>query len=151
MAETLCNGFWKITFSKATLLSSFTHSSVRNPATSNLRDESKHFITSHPKYILKESLMAEEDRAGVREFLYGKYKSGKINLNEALYIFDCIICMQPTPPLSSFNILFTALVKNKDYDDILSLQKRLISVGSAPDFITSNILITHFCNTEYRW
>ncbi|KAL5758308.1 hypothetical protein ACOSP7_020919 [Xanthoceras sorbifolium] len=77
-----------MTFSKATLLSSFTHSSVRNPATSNLRDESKHFITSHPKYILKESLMAEEDRAGVREFLYGKYKSGLCKNDGVLDAFE---------------------------------------------------------------
>ncbi|KAL5756508.1 hypothetical protein ACOSP7_020935 [Xanthoceras sorbifolium] len=85
-----------MTFFKATLSSSFTHS------TSNPRDDvsslSKLFTTTNPKSIPKESVMSEEDRAWVSEFLHGKYESGKINLDEPLYIFDYMFRLQPTRP-----------------------------------------------------
>ncbi|KAL5856574.1 hypothetical protein ACOSQ3_004032 [Xanthoceras sorbifolium] len=61
---------------KAILLSSFPHSrlSILINGVSSL---SKLFSTSHPKSIIsKESLMAQEDRARLREFLHGKCKSG---------------------------------------------------------------------------
>ncbi|KAK2651596.1 hypothetical protein Ddye_011452 [Dipteronia dyeriana] len=37
---------------------------------------SKHVTTPHPSSISKDSVMAEEDRALLREFLHEKYKSG---------------------------------------------------------------------------
>ena len=124
---------------KATLLS---RASLPRNGVSSL---SKLFTTSHPESKSKDSLMAEEDRARLREFLHGKCKSGKIDLQEAFYYFDYMIQMQPTPPMSSFNILFTCLVKNKHYGDVISLHTRMNSVGLVPDLITSNILINCCC------
>ncbi|KAI9174151.1 hypothetical protein LWI28_012797 [Acer negundo] len=89
---------------------------------------SKLFTTSHP-----ESKSKDSDRARVREFLHGKCKSGKINLHKASYFFDYMIHVQLTPPVSSFNILFTALVKNKHYGDVISLHIRMNSVGLLVD------------------
>ncbi|KAL5854215.1 hypothetical protein ACOSQ4_004017 [Xanthoceras sorbifolium] len=107
---------------KAILLSSFAHStsSILRNGVSSL---SKHFTTSHPKSIIS------RDEARVHEFLHGKCKSGKINLHEALYFFDYMIHMQPTPPMYSFNVLFIALVKSKHYGDVISLHIRMNSVG----------------------
>ncbi|KAK3185182.1 hypothetical protein Dsin_032468 [Dipteronia sinensis] len=89
--------------------------------------------------------MAEENRARLHEFLHGKCKSGKIDLHEAFYFFDYMTHMQPTPLMSCFNILFTTLVKNKHYGDVISLHTRMNSVGLVPDLITSNILINCCC------
>ncbi|KAK3182751.1 hypothetical protein Dsin_030037 [Dipteronia sinensis] len=69
-------------------------------------------------------------------------KSTSIKL---FYFFDYMIHMQPTPLMSCFNILFTALVKNKHYGDVISLQTRMNSLGLVPDFITLNILINCCC------
>ncbi|KAI9176388.1 hypothetical protein LWI28_002173 [Acer negundo] len=126
-----------------TLLSSISHSrgSIPRNGVSSL---SKLFTTLHPESKSKDLLMAEEDRARFREFLHGKCKSGKIDLNEAFYFFDYMIHMQPTPPMSSFGILLTALVKNKHYADVISLHTRMNFVGLVPNLITSNILINCF-------
>ncbi|KAK1551050.1 hypothetical protein Q3G72_029306 [Acer saccharum] len=121
----------KTTF-KARLLSSFTYS--RNEVSP---------LSKHPNSKAKS--MTEADPARLRDSLHGKCKSGKIDLDEAHYLFDYMIHMQPTPHMSSFNILFTALVKNNHYGDVISLQIRMNSVGLLPDLITSNILINCFC------
>ncbi|KAK3185103.1 hypothetical protein Dsin_032389 [Dipteronia sinensis] len=118
---------------KATLLSVSRASIPRNGVSSL----SKLFTTSHPESQSKDSLMAEENRARLHEFLHGKCKSGKIDLHEAFYFFDYMIHMQPTPLMSSFGILLTALV--------ISLHARMNSVGLVPNFITLNILINCFC------
>ncbi|KAL5789288.1 hypothetical protein ACOSQ2_004176 [Xanthoceras sorbifolium] len=129
---------------KAVLMSSFANSRASIPR-NGVSSLSKLFSTSHPKSIIsKESLMAQEDRAQLREFLYGKCKSGKIDLHEALYFFDYMIHLQPIPPMACFSILFAALVKNKHYGYVISLQKKLNSVGLVPNLITSNILINCF-------
>ncbi|KAL5823298.1 hypothetical protein ACOSQ3_021271 [Xanthoceras sorbifolium] len=44
----------------------------------------------------------------------GNYESGKINLDEPLYIFDYMFRLQPTPPLSSFNV-FCLLLLSRIY------------------------------------
>lgn len=49
------------------------------------------------------------------------WRSGNISPNEALYFFDCLINMNPSVPMPSFNILFTVLCKNKQYDSVVSL------------------------------
>ncbi|KAL5856613.1 hypothetical protein ACOSQ3_004071 [Xanthoceras sorbifolium] len=123
---------------KAILLSSFAHSrsSILRNGVSSL---SKHFTTSYPRSIIS------KDEARLREFLHGKCKTGKIDLHEALYFFDYMIHIQPTPPMYSFNVLFTALVKNRHYGDVISLHIRMNSVGLVPNLITSNILINCFC------
>ncbi|KAL5856553.1 hypothetical protein ACOSQ3_004011 [Xanthoceras sorbifolium] len=60
---------------KAVLMSSFANSRASIPR-NGVSSLSKLFSTSHPKSIIsKESLMAQEDRAQLREFLYGKCKS----------------------------------------------------------------------------
>ncbi|KAK1567267.1 hypothetical protein Q3G72_010091 [Acer saccharum] len=104
-----------------------------------------HLYTSFFTTSLPESISKDSDPARLRDFLHGKCKSGKIHLDEAFYVFDYMIHMQPTPPMSSFNILFTALLKNKHYGDVISLHKRLNSAGLVPDLFTSNILINCFC------
>ncbi|KAL5787517.1 hypothetical protein ACOSP7_004466 [Xanthoceras sorbifolium] len=133
---------------KAILLSSFANSRASIPR-NGVPSLSKLFSTSHPKSIIsKESLVAQEDRARLHEFLHGKCKPGKIDLYEALYFFDYMIHMQPTLPMYSFNVLFTALVKSKHYGDDISLHIRMNSVGLVPDLITLNILINCFCKTS---
>ncbi|KAI9177193.1 hypothetical protein LWI28_012154 [Acer negundo] len=89
--------------------------------------------------------MTEENRAWLHEFLHGKCKSGKIDLHEAFYFFDYMIHMQPTPFMSSFNILLTVFVKNEHYASVVSLHTRMNSVRLVPDLITSNILIKCCC------
>ncbi|TXG66938.1 hypothetical protein EZV62_008213 [Acer yangbiense] len=124
---------------KATLLSPISHSRASFPR-NGVSSLSKLLTTSHPKSKSKDS-----DRARLHEFIHGKCKSGKINLHEAFNFFDYMIHMQTTPPMSSFNILFNALVKNKHYGGVISLQTRMNSVGLVPDFITLNILINCLC------
>ncbi|KAK4858489.1 hypothetical protein QYF36_017210 [Acer negundo] len=53
-----------------------------------------------------------------------KCRSGNVSPVEARYFFDCLIQRKPTPHMSSFTILFTALVKNKHYEDVISLIRR---------------------------
>ncbi|TXG53683.1 hypothetical protein EZV62_018939 [Acer yangbiense] len=119
----------KTTF-KARLLSSFTHS--RNEVSS---------LSKHPNSKAKS--MTEADPARLRDSLHGKCKSGKIDLDEAHYLFDYMIHMQPTPHMSSFNILFTVLVKNNHYGDVISLQNIMNSVGRGfnPNDVTFSRLI----------
>ncbi|KDO38704.1 hypothetical protein CISIN_1g047518mg, partial [Citrus sinensis] len=69
-----------------------------------------------------------------------------ITPNEALCIFDYMLRMHPSPPpVSSFNIMLGCLAKNKHYDTVLSLFKRLNSTGLFPDLYTHSILINCFC------
>ncbi|KAK1567696.1 hypothetical protein Q3G72_015331 [Acer saccharum] len=127
----------KMTAFKVILLLSSRPSIPRN----GLSSLYKLFSTSHSNSISK-------DPARLREFLNGKCKSGKINLDEAFYFFDYMIHMQPTPPMSCFSILFNALLKNNHYADVISLQKRLNSAGLVPDLFSLNILINCFSNTS---
>ncbi|KAK1567060.1 hypothetical protein Q3G72_007653 [Acer saccharum] len=117
-----------MTFFKATLLSSISHSRASIPR-NGVSSLSKLFTTSHPDSKSNYSVVTETDRARLREFLHGKCKPGIIDPHEAFYFFDYMIHMQPTPPMSSFGILLTALVKNKHYSDVISLQTRMNSVG----------------------
>ncbi|TXG53686.1 hypothetical protein EZV62_018942 [Acer yangbiense] len=124
------------------LLSPVTHSRASIPR-NGFPSLFKLFTTSHPKSMSKDS-----DRARLRDFIHGKCKSGKIDLDEALYFFDYMIHMQPTPPISCFSILFNALLKNNHSADVISLQKRLNSAGLVLDLISLNILINCFSNTS---
>ncbi|KAI9178602.1 hypothetical protein LWI28_028399 [Acer negundo] len=81
----------------------------------------------------------------LNSFMGNANRSVKIDLHEAFHFFDYMIHMQPTPPMSCFNILFTTLVKNKHYGDVISLHTRVNSVGLVPNLITSNILINCCC------
>ncbi|GAY52875.1 hypothetical protein CUMW_145330 [Citrus unshiu] len=128
--------------------SSFPH--TRKP-TSSISENEPSCPTTTAK--LKESLrLTVKDRASLEKFLKERCKSsgqGDINLitpNEALCIFYYMLRMHPSPPpVCSFNILFGCLAKNKHYDTVLSLFKRLNSIGLFPDLYTYSILINCFC------
>ncbi|GAY66860.1 hypothetical protein CUMW_252190 [Citrus unshiu] len=84
----------------------------------------------------------------LNEFLHENCKLGIINLNEARYFFGYMTHMQPSPPISSFNLLFGAVAKNRHYDAVISFYRKLVSIGLLPDFVTLNILINCFGNKE---
>lgn len=84
----------------------------------------------------------------LNEFLHENCKSGIINLNEARYFFGYMTHMQPSTPISSFNLLFGAVAKNRHYDALISFYRKLVSIGLLPDFVTLNILINCFGNKE---
>ncbi|KAH9724765.1 putative pentatricopeptide repeat-containing protein [Citrus sinensis] len=84
----------------------------------------------------------------LNEFLHENCKLGIINLNEARYFFGYMTHMQPSPPISSFNLLFGAVAKNRHYDAVISFYRKLVSIGLLPDFLTLNILINCFGNKE---
>lgn len=84
----------------------------------------------------------------LNEFLHENCKSGIINLNEARYFFGYMTHMQPSTPISSFNLLFGAVAKNRHYDAVISFYRKLVSIGLLPDFLTLNILINCFGNKE---
>ncbi|KAK2651592.1 hypothetical protein Ddye_011448 [Dipteronia dyeriana] len=69
----------KITTFKAT-------TSIHGNGVSSL---SKLFNTPHPSTISKDSVMAEEDLARLREFLHGKCKSELWKLLNFLWQYDC--------------------------------------------------------------
>ncbi|KAK1581685.1 hypothetical protein Q3G72_008070 [Acer saccharum] len=85
-------------------------------------------------------------KTSLDKFLNEKCRSGNVSPDEAHYVFDCMIQRQPAPHMSSFNKLFTALVKNKHYDDVISHFKRFNSTGLLPNLITFNILLNCLCN-----
>ncbi|KAK2634036.1 hypothetical protein Ddye_028828 [Dipteronia dyeriana] len=86
------------------------------------------------------------DQTSLDKFLNEKCRSGNVSPDEAHYVFDCMIQRQPAPHMSSFNKLFTALVKIKHYDDVISHFKRFNSTGLLPDLITFNILLNCLSN-----
>ncbi|GAY63645.1 hypothetical protein CUMW_227310 [Citrus unshiu] len=112
--------------------SSFPH--TRKP-TSSISENEPSYPTATAK--LKESLrLTVKDRASLEKFLRERFKSSgegditTITPNEALCVFDYMLRMRPSrPPVTSFNILFGCLAKNKHYDTVLSLFKRLNSTG----------------------
>ncbi|KAK4845135.1 hypothetical protein QYF36_001323 [Acer negundo] len=94
--------------------------------------------------------MVKEDRARLREFLHRKCKSGKIDLLKAFYFFDCMIHMQPTPPMSSFNNFFTALglfTKGRPMEATRLLNKMIV-FGCRPDVVTFATLIHGLCRSD---
>lgn len=100
------------------------------------------------------SLFAEPQvhtKATIDKFLNENCKSGNITLDQAPSFFDSMIRVQPIPRISSFNKLFSAVVKSKQYDHVISLQKRLNAIGMSPDFISLNALINCFCGTSRVW
>ncbi|GLT36927.1 hypothetical protein SLA2020_112730 [Shorea laevis] len=58
-----------------------------------------------------------------------------------------MIHMHPPPPISSFNLLLGKLAKIKHHNHVISLYRRLDSVGIFPDFVTLNILLNCCCKT----
>lgn len=98
-----------------------------------------------PRQIAAASILETQ----LNDFLQENCKSGIINLNEAHYFFGYMIDMQPFPPISSFNLLFGALAKNRHYSAVISFYKKLVSIRLLPDFITLNILINYFCNKDW--
>ena len=114
-------------FLKYKLFSSSTHLKKR-PPTSNSRNE----VLDIPSVA---------DQTSLDKFLNEKCRSGNVSPHEAHYVFDCMIQRQPAPHMSSFSKLFTALVKNKHYDDVISHFKRINSTGFLPDLFTFSIFL----------
>ncbi|KAK1575453.1 hypothetical protein Q3G72_005607 [Acer saccharum] len=95
------------------LLSSISHSrgSIPRNGVSSL---SKLFTTSHPKSKSKDSVMAEEDRARLHEFLHGKCKSGlcmEDRIMEATHLVKKMVAFGCRPNVVTYGTLIHGLCR----------------------------------------
>lgn len=95
-------------------------------------------------------------RFSLNKFLKDRWESSDITRNDALYIFDCILNMQPSPPpMSSFNIFFFfsgGLAKSKQYDTAVLLFKGLIHhLGGCRIFLVIIFWLIAFAKWVGAW
>ncbi|KAB2623108.1 pentatricopeptide repeat-containing protein [Pyrus ussuriensis x Pyrus communis] len=73
-------------------------------------------------------------------------KSGKIRKDEAFGYFDSMIQTKPLPSIWTFNCLFGALSKMKEYSAVVSMCKQLMGCAQfRPDVCTMNIVLNCLC------
>ena len=124
-------------FLKTSLVSSKSSFNVRFSSSSILSSVSQNEHTkSPPKHI-----STLKHHSQLYNFLRVNCRSGNFSLDEAFDSFNYMIHMHPTPAMSSFSILFSALVKKKHFDQLLVMYTRFISAGLLPHFFILNILI----------
>ena len=73
-------------------------------------------------------------------------KSGKIRKDEALGYFNSMIQIKPLPSIWTFNYLFGALSKMKEYSAVVSMCKQLMGCAQfRPDVCTMTIFLNCLC------
>lgn len=116
---------------------------------SSLFTDPLRITTCNTKLAQENSVPSVQNQISLDEFLKINCKSGNINVGDAHNFFDHMLNMKPIPPISSFNTFFGAVAKTKHYVDVISLYKRMNSIGLLLDFIRLNILLNCFCNMNW--
>ncbi|KAK1567573.1 hypothetical protein Q3G72_013738 [Acer saccharum] len=121
------------------LLSSISHSRASIPR-NGVSSLSKLFTTSHPDSKSKDSMMAETDRARLREFLHGKCKSDK-----AKELFSEMKGNGILADVVTYTSLIHGLCCVGDWEEAKSLFIEMLNQGVQPTTVTFNVLLDELC------
>ena len=68
------------------------------------------------------------------------------NLDHALHLFDTMLHMRPLPSIMDFTQLLGAIARMKHYSEVITLIKKMESVGISSNVYTLSVLINCFCH-----
>ncbi|XWS09169.1 hypothetical protein CRYUN_Cryun40dG0063300 [Craigia yunnanensis] len=81
--------------------------------------------------------------------IIAKSKSGSLDLQDALFLFDSIIQIRPLPSIYAFNHLLGAVSKMKHYSIAVSMCKQMMACNDIqPDICAMTTLMSCLCNLK---
>ena len=85
----------------------------------------------------------------LENLIIAKSKSGSLDLQDALFLFDSMIQIRPLPSICAFNHLLGAVSKMKHYSTAVFMCKQMMACNDIqPDIFAMNTLMSCLCNLK---